>query len=881
MSSIVYLVPLFGLVGLIYTAIKFNWVSRQDAGDENMQRLAGYIADGAIAFLKAEWKVLTMFAIPTALILTYLGFDKGTVENPIHSSPLIAVAFLIGAFFSALAGYIGMKIATKSNVRTAQAAKTSLSKALKVSFTGGSVMGMGVAGLAVLGMGGLFIVFYNIFAQGQELTSIGMKTAIEVLAGFSLGAESIALFARVGGGIYTKAADVGADLVGKVEAGIPEDDVRNPATIADNVGDNVGDVAGMGADLFGSYVATILATMVLGQEISVTDNFGGFSPVLLPMLIAGMGLLASIVGTFFVSVKKETDSVQNALNLGNWLSIILTLIGSFFLVRYILPENLSLRGFEFTSMDVFYAIVVGLIVGTLMSIITEYYTAMGKKPVDSIVQKSGTGHATNIIGGLAVGMESTVLPILVLAAGIIFSYSFAGIYGVSVAAAGMMATTAMQLAIDAFGPIADNAGGIAEMSQLPAEVRERTDNLDAVGNTTAATGKGFAIASAALTSLALFAAFVGISGISAIDIYKAPVLAGLFVGGMIPFIFSALCISAVGKAAMEMVNEVRRQFREIPGIMEYKAQPEYDKCVEISTKASIREMVLPGAIALLVPVLVGFGFKGVFATTSSAEILGGLLAGVTVSGVLMGIFQSNAGGAWDNAKKSFEKGVIIDGISYKKGSEPHKAAVTGDTVGDPFKDTSGPSMNILIKLMSIVSLVIAPYIAVPSSQTAKVIEVVEMVEEAAPISKTLSSGVSLNFLAGGIEDQLIKFIEDDTKEAGKENWFNFKDLNFTSGSSTIEANTMKEVENISEILKAFPNVGIKIGGYTDNTGNPDSNLKLSTDRAASVKAALVGKEIDAARLESEGYGDQHPIATNDTEEGRTQNRRIAVSVRKK
>ena len=707
MNQIVYLVPAFGLVGLLYTAWKFSWVSKQDAGNDKMQELSGYIADGAIAFLKAEWKILAYFAIPTAILLAWLGSQEGTPENPIHSSPLIAIAFLIGAIFSATAGYIGMIVATKANVRTAEAARTSLAKALNVSFTGGSVMGMGVAGLAILGLGGLFIAFYQIFAQGQALTSVEMNTAIEVLAGFSLGAESIALFARVGGGIYTKAADVGADLVGKVEAGIPEDDVRNPATIADNVGDNVGDVAGMGADLFGSYVATILATMVLGQEIEVTDNYGGFSPVLLPMLIAGVGLVASLVSTFFVRISKETDSVQNALNMGNYTSIVITFVTSYFLVTNILPESLTLRGTTFSSMDVFYAIIVGLVVGTLMSIITEYYTAMGKRPVDSIVQKSGTGHATNIIGGLAVGMESTVLPILVLAAGIIASYHFAGIYGVSIAAAGMMATTAMQLAIDAFGPIADNAGGIAEMAQLPSEVRERTDNLDAVGNTTAATGKGFAIASAALTSLALFAAFVGISGITQIDIYKADVLAGLFVGGMIPFIFSALCISAVGKAAMEMVNEVRRQFREIPGIMEYKAKPEYEKCVAISTEASIRQMILPGAIALTVPVLVGF--------TMGPEVLGGLLAGVTVSGVLMGIFQSNAGGAWDNAKKSFEKGVLIDGQTFKKGSEPHKAAVTGDTVGDPFKDTSGPSMNILIKLMSIVSLVIAPYIHVGKS----------------------------------------------------------------------------------------------------------------------------------------------------------------------
>ncbi|HEY1045551.1 MAG TPA: sodium-translocating pyrophosphatase [Bacteroidia bacterium] len=704
--NILYLIPALGLIGLLVMAVKSAWVNKQETGDENMNRLAGYIANGAMAFLKAEWKILGYFTVVAAILLGW----SGTLVK--ESSPVIAIAFIIGAVLSALAGYIGMKVATKANVRTTQAARTSLAKALKVSFTGGTVMGLGVAGLAVLGLGSLFIVFYNMFVP-DKMTGEGMAKAIEVLAGFSLGAESIALFARVGGGIYTKAADVGADLVGKVEAGIPEDDVRNPATIADNVGDNVGDVAGMGADLFGSYVATILATMVLGQEIKLTDNFNGLSPILLPMLIAGLGLIFSIIGTLFVRVKGENDSVQKALNMGNWSSIIMTAIASFFLVNYLLPEgDLVLRSYKFTREGVFAAIIVGLVVGALMSIVTEYYTAMGKRPVNSIIQKSGTGHATNIIGGLSVGMESTVIPILVLAAGIVTSYSFAGLYGVAIAAAGMMATTAMQLAIDAFGPIADNAGGIAEMSQLPPEVRERTDNLDAVGNTTAATGKGFAIASAALTSLALFAAFVGVAGIDSIDIYKAPVLAALFVGGMIPFIFSSLAIAAVGRAAMDMVNEVRRQFREIPGIMEYKAQPEYEKCVAISTKASIREMLAPGAIALLVPVLVGFGFQGVFPDTSSPEILGGLLAGVTVSGVLMGIFQNNAGGAWDNAKKSFEKGAVIDGETYYKKSEPHKASVTGDTVGDPFKDTSGPSMNILIKLMSIVSLVIAPHISV-------------------------------------------------------------------------------------------------------------------------------------------------------------------------
>jgi K(+)-stimulated pyrophosphate-energized sodium pump len=699
----IYLVPLLGIIGLIIMAIKSAWVTKQDAGDSTMAELAEHIAKGAMAFLKAEWKILGYFVVIAAIIL---GWSGTLVET---SSPVIAISFIIGAVLSAFAGYMGMNIATKANVRTTQAAKTSLKQALKVSFTGGSVMGLGVAGLAVLGMGSLFIVFYNMFvlSTGGDVNGAAMETALEVLAGFSLGAESIALFARVGGGIYTKAADVGADLVGKVEAGIPEDDVRNPATIADNVGDNVGDVAGMGADLFGSYVATILASMVLGREIVSADNFGGIAPILLPLVIAGLGLMFSIVGTLFVSINKESDSVQAALNKGNWISILLTVAASYPIIMYMLPEGdlVLARGgsIAFTKMGVFGAVVIGLIVGALMSMITEYYTAMGKRPVNSIIKQSSTGHATNIIGGLSVGMESTVLPILVLAGGIYGSFLAAGLYGVAIAAAGMMATTAMQLAIDAFGPIADNAGGIAEMSGLPKEVRERTDVLDAVGNTTAAAGKGFAIASAALTALALFAAYVGLAGIDSIDIYKADVLSGLFVGAMIPFIFSSLAIAAVGRAAMDMVNEVRRQFKEIPGIMEYKAKPEYEKCVEISTQASIREMVAPGAIALISPMIVGFAF--------GPEVLGGLLAGITVSGVLMGIFQNNAGGAWDNAKKSFEKGVMIDGTMQYKGSEAHKASVTGDTVGDPFKDTSGPSMNILIKLTSIVALVIAPHIS--------------------------------------------------------------------------------------------------------------------------------------------------------------------------
>jgi K(+)-stimulated pyrophosphate-energized sodium pump len=699
-DSLFYLVPVFGLIGLLYTVWKFIWVSKQDAGTDRMKEIANYIAEGAMAFLRAEWKILTYFGLIVALLLGFMAS-----RNP-HSHWTIAVAFIIGAFFSALAGYIGMRIATKANVRTAQAARTSLAKALKVSFTGGAVMGMGVAGLAVLGLGSLFIALKAYFGA-ETVDSAEMLRTVEVLTGFSLGAESIALFARVGGGIYTKAADVGADLVGKVEAGIPEDDPRNPATIADNVGDNVGDVAGMGADLFGSYVATVLATIVLGQETRSMDEFGGYAPILLPMMIAGVGIIFSIIATFFVRISDvagvKTDVVQRALNMGNWGSIILTAIASYFLVDWLLPETMTLRNFEFTKMGVFGAIAVGLVVGTLMSIITEYYTAMGKRPVNSIIRQSATGHATNVIGGLAVGMESTFLPILVLAAGIYGSYEFAGLYGVAIAAAGMMATTAMQLAIDAFGPIADNAGGIAEMSELPKEVREKTDTLDAVGNTTAATGKGFAIASAALTALALFAAFVGVAGIQGIDIYKADVLASLFVGGMIPFIFSALAIRAVGEAAMAMVEEVRRQFRTIPGIMEGTGKPEYDKCVAISTEASIKKMMLPGAIAIVSPLIIGF--------TLGPEALGGFLAGATVCGVLMGMFQNNAGGAWDNAKKSFEKGAEINGQKYFKGSDPHKASVTGDTVGDPFKDTSGPSMNILIKLMSIVSLVIAPTLA--------------------------------------------------------------------------------------------------------------------------------------------------------------------------
>jgi len=719
-QTLIYVLPGFGVLALLYTIIKFGWVSKQNAGNEKMQQIAGAIADGAMAFLKAEYRVLAIFVVAAGILLGIISTVPSIKAE--HSHWFIVVAFVIGAVFSALAGFIGMRVATKANVRTAEAARTSLSKALKVSFTGGSVMGMGVAGLAVLGLSMLFVLLYTWFMGGTYTGPEDMTKVLEALAGFSLGAESIALFARVGGGIYTKAADVGADLVGKVEAGIPEDDPRNPATIADNVGDNVGDVAGMGADLFGSYVATVLAAMVLGNYVikdsgGIQDAFGGIGPILLPILIAGLGIVFSLIGFFFVNVKDEganESKVQGALNMGNWSSIILTLIASFFVIKWMLPETMTMNFFgegprEISSMRVFYSVIVGLIVGGLISFITEYYTGMGKKPVNGVIEKSGTGAATNIIAGLSLGMMSTFMPILLFAGAIWGSYTLAGFYGVSIAAAAMMATTAMQLAIDAFGPIADNAGGVAEMSELPKEVRVKTDILDSVGNTTAAIGKGFAIASAALTALALFAAYVTFTGINGINIFKADVLAALFIGGMVPVVFSALAMSSVGKAAMDMVNEVRRQFREIPGIMEGTGKPEYGRCVEISTRAAIREMMLPGAITIIAPILIGF--------VMGAEALGAYMAGVCVSGVLWALFQNNAGGAWDNAKKSFEKGVEIDGKKHFKGSDPHKAAVTGDTVGDPFKDTSGPSMNILIKLTCLVGLVIAPILGKANGRT--------------------------------------------------------------------------------------------------------------------------------------------------------------------
>ena len=716
-SMIIYMPILAALLGLGYMIYKKSWVMKQDAGDGKMKEISDHIYEGALAFLNAEYRLLTVFVIIVSLALTGISFIVPTTHI------LIVVAFIFGALFSAWAGNMGMKIATKTNVRTTQAAITSLPNALKISFGGGTVMGLGVAGLAVLGLTTFFILFFQYFMNGVWTSTEDMTIVLETLAGFSLGAESIALFARVGGGIYTKAADVGADLVGKVEAGIPEDDPRNPATIADNVGDNVGDVAGMGADLFGSYVATVLAAMVLGNYVivdmggSIDDAFGGIGPILLPMAIAGVGIIISAIGTMLVKINSndaKEDQVMGALNKGNWVSIALVALSCYLLVDYMLPETMQMEFFgegkqDISSMRVFFATLVGLFVGGVISSITEYYTGLGKKPILEIVQKSSTGAGTNIIAGLATGMISTFPSVLLFAAAIWGSYALAGFYGVALAASAMMATTAMQLAIDAFGPISDNAGGIAEMSEQEPVVRERTDILDSVGNTTAATGKGFAIASAALTSLALFAAYVTFTGIDGINIFKAPVLAMLFVGGMIPVVFSALAMNAVGKAAMEMVYEVRRQFKDIPGIMEGTGKPEYDKCVAISTQASLKEMMLPGLLTIGFPILITvlpmlFGMDNQII----AEMLGGYMAGVTVSGVLWAIFQNNAGGAWDNAKKSFEAGVEINGEMTYKGSEAHKAAVTGDTVGDPFKDTSGPSMNILIKLTCLIGLVIAP-----------------------------------------------------------------------------------------------------------------------------------------------------------------------------